>query len=240
MGSILGQETKISEGSQPKKIFFYISGVKKVPLYAKTCFFSLDLHLVVQLLFGFILILSFNCKHQCPLWLVYIEREFVKWYWRAHRISQRISQTWRPCSQEYYTDYTPGSSSRDPGVATTAHRSLCTYHQVSPCGGTPSLVPLQAGHLSAMLNPPPPCWIPHGACLCTPALFWECWHGCCWAVEPRSHACTPGAKQSGDTHSWLLWKMWTQKVGSFSNMGGVIEKMLCPHNMTNDYSYLYT
>ena len=132
----LVRKLRSQKAHSQRKNFFYISGVKKVPSYARMCFFSLDLHLVVQLLFGFILILSFSCKHQCPLWLVYTEREFVKWYWRAHRISQRISQTWRPRSQEYYTDYAPGSSSGDPGVATTEHRSLCTYHQVSPCGGT--------------------------------------------------------------------------------------------------------
>ena len=72
------------------------------------------------------------------------------------------------------------------------------------------------------------------------SLFWECWHGCCWVVEPRSHDYTPGSKQSGDAHSWLLGKMSTRKVGSFSNVGGMIEKMLCPQNRTNYYSYLYT
>ena len=135
------------------------------------CFFSLDLHLLLQLLFGFILIWSFSCKHQCPLWLVYTESEFVKRYWRAHRISWRIRvRLGGQCSQEHYTDYTPGSSSGDPGMAATEPRSFCTYHQVSLCGGIPSLLPVQAGHLSAMLHPSPPCWIPHGASLCTPAL----------------------------------------------------------------------
>lgn len=67
-------------------------------------------------------------------------------------------------------------------------------------------------------------------------VFWkDVFHGCCWLVEPRSHACSLGARYAGKTNTWLhVGEVWTGKVGSFSNMGGILK--IWPQNRTNHYT----
>ena len=201
------------------------------------CFFSLDFNLVVQLLFGFILVWSSQLQTIVPtLASLYRKRAFKRILRSSQNFWEDQGQTWRPCSQEHYTNYTTGGSSRDLGVATREHRSLCSYHQVSPYVGTPSLLLLQAGHLSAMLPTSPPQWIPYGDSFCTPTLFWEEFlHGCCWLVEPRSRACKVG---------WgFKFLTSLEDVDSegrkFLKFGRSIrKKAVWPQNMTNYYTYL--